>query len=356
MSKHPVVSVLMSVFNGEHHLAVALESVLEQTFADFEFIVIDDGSTDSTWEILADYASRHSRMRLLRHDSNMGLTRALNRGLEMARGRYVARQDADDISLPERFSRQLGYLKLHPDIGLLGTGTRAVTQAGTIKWTIRPPVESMLIGWRLLFESCFAHSSVMFRSSVLRKTGPYAEDFVYAQDFELWSRMSAHTKLANLPEVLVHRCIGPHSMSTSRAREQSLAAARVIQGNSSRLSGRDVPFVVACNVHRVTRGEALTDANAILEVASLVRRLLAVYLHAANPDAVTSRLIRHDAASKLYLLAGQNLKTSRRACMRTIWQAEEIDARLPSLRTLTSMIRQYLGKNRAETALSDASR
>jgi hypothetical protein len=340
MSNSPVISVLMSVFNGEYHVAAAMESILGQDFTEFEFIVIDDASTDGTWGILAEYASWDSRVRLIRHDRNAGLTSALNGALAVARGGYIARQDADDTSRPERFSKQLAFLQSHPEVGVLGTGTSAVTEAGALAWTTRPPADPMLLGWRLLFETCLAHSSVMFRSSLLEKTGPYNEEFAYAQDFELWSRMSAHTKLANLPEALVLRRVGPHSISTSQLCEQSSAAVRVIQRNCSQLLGQEVPDAVAHSVHRVVRGERLADSDGVIEAARLVRRLLATYLNTMKPGAVPSGLIKQDAASKLYLIAGRNLRIAPFACLRTAWWAQGLDRRFPSFRTVRRIAKE----------------
>ena len=117
----PQVSVIMPVYNGGRYLREAVDSILNQTFREFEFIIIDDGSTDDTWSVLTDYAAHDSQVRLIQNEANIGLTRSLNKGLAVSRAALIARQDADDISMPERLARQIAFLEMHPEVGLLGT-------------------------------------------------------------------------------------------------------------------------------------------------------------------------------------------------------------------------------------------
>jgi len=329
-STHPVISVLMSVFNGGHHLSMALESVLEQTFTDFEFIVIDDGSTDSTSEILADYASRDSRIRLVRHDRNMGLTYSLNKGLAHARGRYIARQDADDISLPERLSKQLSYFQLHPGTGLLGTWAEAIDPEGKALHTGNLPTNSTVIKWHLHFANCLVHTSVMYPLVMVRRLGFYAEDFESAQDYELWVRLSQISTVANLPQVLVQRRLGPHRISSTYADRQASSIARVIQAYSSYTLQRHVSLELASHVQRAMLGHPLGDAGSVIAVAGLVRSLYKAYLRSNRLDLAQLHLIRQDAANKLFVLAGRNLRVAPWASLRVAYWAQRMHGRLPS--------------------------
>jgi len=198
----PRASVLMSVFNGAEFLAASLDSVLAQTFGDFEFIIIDDGSTDRSAEIVAGYSD--PRIVLIRQE-NRGIAAALNRGLELARGEYIARQDADDISLPERFAREVRFLDTHPDVAVLGTGAMLIDSDGRPFSRFMPFTRHEQIVKELLRGVCLLmHGSVMIRREAILEVGGYRRIFSHAQDVELWLRMSARYRLANLREVLYY--------------------------------------------------------------------------------------------------------------------------------------------------------
>jgi len=210
--RSPLVSVVMSVYNGERYLREAIESILTQTFADFEFIIIDDGSTDASRDIILSYGD--SRIRLVDNERNLGLTRSLNRGLQLARGEYVARQDADDVSMPERLARQVAFLDTNPHIVLLGTWAQEIDAEGRALVTREPPCECAAIRWMLLFDNPYIHTSVILRrATVLKEVGFYNEKYAYAQDYDLWSRIARVFPVANLPEQLVKFRISRESMS-----------------------------------------------------------------------------------------------------------------------------------------------
>ena len=161
----PKVSVVMSVYNGERHLREAVDSILNQTFGDLEFIIVDDGSRDRTWEILQSYDD--SRIVLLRNEQNIGLTKSLNRGLAATRGEYVARMDADDVSLPQRLERQVGFLDQHPEIGLVGCAFLQINEGGQEFEIFHPPLKNEDIQERLRVENCFCHGVALFRHRCL---------------------------------------------------------------------------------------------------------------------------------------------------------------------------------------------
>ena len=176
----------MPVYNGEACLRESLESILGQTLDDFELVVVDDGSTDSTWSILRQYAGRDGRVILDRHERNLGIVAALNRGLSLARGRYIARQDADDVSLPVRLSAQTEFLESHREVGLLGSFYYRLFANGE-RVLRRPPEEDTLIRWRLLFGNVWCHASIMLRrSTLLELDEPRYRDFPHAEDYDLW--------------------------------------------------------------------------------------------------------------------------------------------------------------------------
>ena len=201
MSTNPLVSVLMSVYNGDRYLNEAVESILSQTYEDFEFIIINDGSTDQTKEILSSFSEIDHRIRVF-HQENHGLIFSLNKGLELARGKYVARMDADDISLPRRLEEQINYLRANPDVGVLGTQMEIINENGKKIGKYQVPCSHNLIIWQVLFGRPFAHPSVMFKKSIIEQVGGYSKKYTHAEDLELWSRLVGKTQFRNLSESL----------------------------------------------------------------------------------------------------------------------------------------------------------
>ena len=205
----------MAVYNGGELLQGAIESVLNQTHTDFEFIIIDDGSTDDSGRTIQAYAKRDTRIRAFNQE-NQGLSKSLNRGLLLAQGKYIARQDHDDLSLPERFKLQHQYLEENPECALLGTAAEI--------WDIdRPtgryhdhPTENGLLKFRLIFDNPFVHTSIMFRRSVVDDVGFYSTDPMREppEDFEYFSRIAKNYQISNLPERLVIYREVPGSISS----------------------------------------------------------------------------------------------------------------------------------------------
>ncbi|MFC0472494.1 glycosyltransferase family 2 protein [Halalkalibacter kiskunsagensis] len=197
----PKISVILPVFNRVNYVSEAIESILNQTYTDFELILLDDGSTDGSTDILYKYKKMDNRIKVIRFPKNRGLVFVLNYGISIASGEYIARMDSDDISLPDRFSKQVSYLENHPEVGLCGAGIGKV--AGTTdKWYL--PFESEEIKCRLLFHCSFIHPSVMIRKKVLDDYNlRYNPEAIHAEDYELWRELVKVTKCINLNEVLV---------------------------------------------------------------------------------------------------------------------------------------------------------
>ncbi len=210
----PKVTVLMAVYNGERYLREAMESVLCQTFQDFQFLIINDGSTDKTRDLILSYDN--ARITLVDNEHNVGQTRSLNRGLELAAGELIARQDADDVSEPERLAKQVAFLDRHLEVALLGTWYKEIDVHGSVIGKKKLPCDATDIRWSLLFFCPFVHSSVMFRRSVVsERIGFYNEALAYSQDYELWHRIARLLPVANLPEPLVRLRSTPWSMTST---------------------------------------------------------------------------------------------------------------------------------------------
>ncbi|MBI4050174.1 MAG: glycosyltransferase [Candidatus Doudnabacteria bacterium] len=199
----PRISVLLSVYNGEKYLREAAESILRQTFADFELIIIDDGSTDQTPQILDQILD--PRIIRLKNDLNLGLSYSLNKALAVARGELIARMDADDVSLPRRLAMQFRYLAGHPEIGVLGTAMQQTDSKGRVIVALNQPREHETIVWKMFFETAISHPTVMMRRDIIRQAGGYNPEFLHVEDTELWSRLMLMTRFANLVDILYLR-------------------------------------------------------------------------------------------------------------------------------------------------------
>jgi hypothetical protein len=200
MTTAPRVTVLMTAYNAAVYLRAAVDSILSQTLRDFEFIIVDDGSNDGTASILADFAAADGRVRVVAAP-HLGLPAALNRGLTLARGELVARMDADDISRPARLARQLEFMDQHPSVGLCGTWGEILGPRGRVIW--RFAASDAELRCRHLFETALLHPSVMFRLALVRAAGGYDPAFQAAEDYDLWVRLSAVTRMANITEPLL---------------------------------------------------------------------------------------------------------------------------------------------------------
>lgn len=209
------ITVLMSVFNGERYLKQSIKSILCQTFTDFEFIIIDDCSGDSSCKIIESYNDK--RIKLIRNRINLGLSASLNIGIRASRGKYIVRFDSDDISLPERIEIQYRFMEENSQIGILGTGYYKIDQNGEGKDVYIYPKNEIDVKWKLLLGPIFPHPSVMFRKEILTNNDIYYnETFSATQDYELWSRMINYTDGTNLPLPLIK--YRHHSTSISKSR------------------------------------------------------------------------------------------------------------------------------------------
>lgn len=213
----PLVSVLLAVYNGSLHIKEAVDSVLRQTYGNLELIVIDDGSTDNTAEIVAGFAD--PRVRLFRQE-NRGVSASVNRGLAVALGRYIARQDHDDVWRPERLARQLSYLQANPQCMMVGTWAEIWDEGGPTGRMLAHPAESALLKLELLFNNPFVQSSVLIDREALDAVGGYSEDprRQPPEDYELWSRLARRYEVGNIqqPLVIYREVAGSQSRSTDR--------------------------------------------------------------------------------------------------------------------------------------------
>jgi glycosyltransferase involved in cell wall biosynthesis len=238
MSK-PRISVAMSVYNSERYLALAIESVLAQTFTDFEFLILNDGSVDGSRATIDHYAGADPRIRAI-HRENKGLVISLNELLAEARAPLIARMDGDDICLPERFEKQVAFMDANPEHGVVGTWTADIDEDGNpylMRGADHPTTyEDFLdvIGKR----SLLCHPSAMMRRDVVLSVGGYHAAFKHCEDFDLWLRLASVTKLCSIPERLLKYRHWPNQVSTKYAYVQQIGAAISYQAYLERIAGR----------------------------------------------------------------------------------------------------------------------
>jgi glycosyltransferase involved in cell wall biosynthesis len=218
--KTPTVSVVMSVFNGQAFLVEAIESILGQTFRNLEFVIVDDGSTDSTPKILNTFAKQDERIRILRH-ANKGRAESLNVGIGLAKGKYIARMDADDVALPNRLQEQVDFMECHPEVGLLGGAIELIDRGGQVFGTITPPLNDSEIRSAMLRYNPF-HPTVLMRTTVVLDAGGYRKVFMDADDYDTYLRISERIQLASLEEPLLQYRIHPNQVSIRNMRHQAL--------------------------------------------------------------------------------------------------------------------------------------
>src|SRR4051812_14853437 len=202
-----LVSVLMPVYNAEPYIKQAIDSILNQTFTNFEFIIINDGSSDASKDIILSY--KDPRIAYLENEKNLKLIETLNKGFILCKGKYIVRMDADDISFPERIAKQVAFMEAHPEVGIAGT---AAENFGFKEGKFYYETDDQLIRYKFLHECHLLHPSAIIRTKVLRDHN-LTMTILHGEDYDFFLRIAEHSKLANLKEVLLHYRQLENSMS-----------------------------------------------------------------------------------------------------------------------------------------------
>ncbi len=240
MSK-PLISVVMVVCNVDRFLAESIESILGQSFSDFEFIIVDFGSTDNSKAIISDYAARDMRIKL--HEiPHCGLAEARNAGCFLAQGEYIAIMDADDVSLPERLAWEVEFMQKHPEVGVLGGAKEWVDAKGQHLFTNGDPTEDGEIRAALPIRCTFCQPTVLLRSDAFAIVNGYRAAFAPAEDYDLWLRISEQFQCANLKQVVLKYRIHPYQVSFRKRKQQTLSVLAAQVSSTSRMSGAPDPL------------------------------------------------------------------------------------------------------------------
>lgn len=273
----PLISVVMPTYNSERFLGEAIESILNQTFGDFEFVIVADKSSDRSDIILDYYAKRDNRIKIFMGE-NLGLISSLNKGCKLAKGKYIARMDSDDISLPRRLERQVQYLEKHPEIGVLGTGIRYVDEAGRLGKYVYNPMNPKLVKFYLHMENCFVHPSIMMRRDVVEGLGFYNTDAIDAEDYDLWSRATYVTQVSNLHEALLEYRVWSGGVSSHNSLSRNQTVIKIRQSMIDKLMNNNVLTDSIITPFDIASSSFLGMVPKIGKVASLVPHLYAAYL------------------------------------------------------------------------------
>jgi glycosyl transferase family 2 len=303
----PLVTVLMAVYNASRYLGEAIDSALVQTHRNLELLIIDDGSTDDSHAIAASYPD--SRIRILKNEANLGLTASLNRGLRVASGEFVARQDADDVSHSERLRRQVEVLAAEPDVALVGCPARLVDSEGRALGKLDVPLDLLSIRWAQMFDNSFIHSAVMFRKSIiLGELGGYDESFRISQDYDLWSKVIRRHSARNLGEHLLNLRVHQASMMRTQHTELDEETRRIITANVKatlpRMTFSDEDVGVLC------RFRSQVGPDVFERFHELFGRMLSEYSR-MYPEAAASGSFRETVARQ-YARIGYNLLPGHR--------------------------------------------
>jgi len=249
----PLVSVVMVVCNVDRFLDEAIESILQQTFTEFEFIIVDYGSTDSTKDIVERYAGKDARVRM-KAIPHCGLGEARNAACSLARGRYIGMMDADDVSLPDRLRLEVDFMEKYPKVGLLGSAAQWINAAGCPLYVGRFPTSDAELRKAQAIQCSFWQPTVLVRREAFLRAGGYRDAFAPAEDYDLWLRITEHYECANLQEVLLNYRMHPHQVSLRKRKQQTLGILAAQRSAAMRQAGETDFFD---SVHVVTP-EALT--------------------------------------------------------------------------------------------------
>jgi len=239
----------MSVYNGAKFLAEAIDSILAQTFTDFEFIIINDASSDDSLHIINSY--KDARIVLLQNTKNIGLTKSLNIGIAKAKGKYIARMDADDISMPKRLEKQVDFMEEHLEFAFCGTRAKTINDVGDQVNFFKEPLDSNKILGTLLLKNCFFHSSITIRRDALLTVSGYDEEFIYAQDYRLYLQLfESQLYGTNINESLLVFKVSSSGVSQTNTESQDNFACKAIQKTLKSSYGINVGVSLLKNIRK----------------------------------------------------------------------------------------------------------
>ena len=328
----PLVTVLMPVYNGAAYLKDAIESILQQTYVDFVFLIINDGSTDDTEKIILSF--NDNRIQYVKNAENLKLVNTLNKGLSLVRTKYVARIDADDVSLPERLERQVSYMEQNPDVGVSGTWCRTFGDGNPA--VIKYEVANSDICFKQLYQIQIVHPSCIMRMSVLNQLDlVYDESYLHAEDYELFTRLSHITKLANIPEILHLYRKHDEAVSILYKNQQKENSLRIIKREFSTV-GVDISDLQAEDFCRLNYQDYGNIQMSAMELKSFLEQLSS----ANHSSRIFDDCFISEKLSALWFSYCYELN-----CDVSLYKSSSLSKKLSLIRILKWRIRRILGSN-----------
>lgn len=285
LSETPLISVIMAVKNGGNLIKESISSIQNQTYSNFELIIINDGSTDDTESVILEFAKFDNRIKIYSQE-NQGLSKSLNRALSIARGELIARQDHDDLSMPTRFEMQVHFLRNHPGCALLGTAAEIWGMNGSTGRFHDHPISPQVLKYSLIFNNPFVHSSLVFHRSILQEVGLYSTDpgREPPEDYEFISRVARSYDVSNLPDRLIIYRETPGSISSEiRPDHNKLKSITQFQRNLALISAENLAFINALtvpNIHCIEFG-CILHLNSSLDLKKFHYRNIRMLLLSA---------------------------------------------------------------------------
>ncbi|NQX95086.1 MAG: glycosyltransferase [Erythrobacter sp.] len=312
----PKLSVVMSVYNGEEYVADAIECILDQTYRDFELVLINDGSKDGSLGIMQGYAAKDDRIRIIDQD-NTGLTIALRRGVEAAKGDYIARMDVDDVSLPTRFEKQMALIEERPDLVAVTTDVLHFKEDGPNGGKSRLRQDPRVLPLLLVFSNIIGgHGQMIYSREAYLKVGGYDPDYNYAEDYDLWTRLADVGPFARVPEFLYEYRVGHDSISSLNGSKQAQVAARVSHRQFEKVTGVKIDQSVALAMRSFWLRLRAEDTSKMMTWHVTTMLLLAVHTFYRNHPEV----------------AHEKYETLRHLSARWWWRRAEFEGFSPLLR------------------------
>lgn len=323
MIDDPVVSVVMPTYRDERFIGESIGSILDQSYEDFEFIIVSDvGSSESSRELIDSYSDR--RIRHIRKESNPGISHSLNLGIGMARGEFIAIMNDDDFSMRDRISKEIEFLRRNPRVGIVGTGIEVIYEETGESRVFKAYTEPGLNRWILLFNSCIANPSLMMRRSVFDAAGGYDPAYVAAQDYEFFARAIKFTEAANLPDILVRLRKHRLAISTAQGGIQFRGAMAVSRSAITELLGHPVPeepFSLLFNPG--ARGSPEVLAKAL----DLLLEIYRAYTRKNSPSRSEIEWIERDLIKRMCSLAVRGLDLNFLTSLKILTEAMRVNLR-----------------------------
>lgn len=321
----PAVSVIMPAYNGAAWIGETIESVLAQSFADFELVIVDDCSTDHTWQVLQGFSD--PRIRCFKAERNGGPVRTRNLAFAEARGRYIVGLDQDDLCTHDRFARQVAFLDAHPDVVLVASESRLLRDGVLDPWPGEEPTTPRAIDWMMMVGNPLPWSSVMFRAEAARQLDPFErQEVLYAEDFDLYHRLRAFGRIARIDSpLLFYRC---HEGGASKRFEEIMcaSAAKVLAERYADIFGAQSQRNAGLVVEHLMHGQPVPDLATLAELLGIVATLNRHFLEQDTPDQQTAAIIDREYTRLWWKLARPALR------YRTVRLGDVLTLRPPQVR------------------------